>query len=83
MGECGLFDMKMVKIKFVDAAKEAEGFVALAKRGRVICFADQSYEIAKSGLKILDQLGIAYEVLAEEGFDRACHALRNPVAAKV
>jgi hypothetical protein len=75
--------MKMVKIKFADSATEAKGFVALAKQVRVICFADKTYEIAKSGLKILDDLKIPYEVLREEGFDRAYHALRNPVASKV
>ena len=75
--------MQMVKIRFGDPAKEAKGFVALAKNMRVICLANSTYEIAKSGLKILDDLGIDYEVLAEEGFDRACHALRNSPAAKV
>jgi hypothetical protein len=77
------WSMKMVRIKFTDAAQEAKGFVALAKRVRVMCFPDQTYEIAKPGLKILDELGIAYHVLTEEGFDRACHALRNSLAAKV
>jgi len=75
--------MKWIRFKFADATREAEGFVALAKRTRVICLADNVYEIAKSGLAILNELGIQYEVLAEEGFDRACHALRNPVASKV
>jgi len=75
--------MQMVRIRFKDAAKAAEGFVALARRIRVICFADETYELAKSGLKILDDLGIAYEVIAEEGFDRACHALRNSLASQV
>jgi hypothetical protein len=75
--------MQMVRIKFSDAASEAEGFVALAKRVKVICFSDNTYEIARSGLKLLDDLGIAYDVLAEEGFDSACHALRNSVAPKV
>ncbi|MGA2175726.1 MAG: hypothetical protein ABSH38_12165 [Verrucomicrobiota bacterium] len=75
--------MQMVRIKFSDAASEAEGFVALAKRVKVICFSDNTYEFARSGLKLLDDLGIAYDVLAEEGFDSACHALRNPAAPKV
>ena len=78
-----LTSMQMVRIKFGDPAKEAKGFVALAERIRVICLSDSTYEIAKSGLKILDDLGIDYEVVAEEGFDRACHALRNSPAAKV
>ena len=76
-------DMQMVRIKFADAAKEAEGFLALARSVRVICFADDTYEIAKPGLKILDRLGIAYQIIAEEGFDRACHALRSSLASKV
>ena len=75
--------MQMARFKFADEAREAEGMVALAKRVRVICFADDTYEIAKPGLKILDDLGIAYRVLAEEGFDGACHALRNSNPAKV
>ena len=75
--------MQMVRIRFSDPAKEAKGFVALAERMSVICLAGSTNEIAKSGLKILNDLGIDYEVVAEEGFDRACHALRNSPAAKV
>jgi hypothetical protein len=75
--------MQMVRIKFSNAATEGEGFVALAKRVKVICFSDGTYEFARSGLKLLDDMGIAYELLAEEGFDSACHSLRNPVAPKV
>jgi hypothetical protein len=48
----------MVKFKFADAAKEAEGFVALAKRLRVICLPDNTYEIAKSGWKFSTNLGL-------------------------
>src|SRR6266446_571697 len=75
--------MQMVRIKFANAAKEAEGFLALARQLKVICFADNTYEFPKSGLKILDELAIPYEVTAAEGFDRACHALRNSLASKV
>jgi hypothetical protein len=56
--------MQMVRIKFSDSASEADGFVALAKRVKVICFLDNSYEFARSGLKLLDELGIAYDILA-------------------
>jgi len=73
----------MVRFKFSDGSREAEGMVALAKRVKVICFADDTYEIAKPSLRILDDLGIAYQVLTEEGFDGACHALRNSTAVKV
>ena len=75
--------MQMVRIKFSDAASEAGGFVALVKRVKVICLPDNTYEFARSGLKLLDELGIAYNILAEEGFDGACHALRNSAASKV
>ena len=54
----------MVRFRFADPAKEAEGFVALAKRLRVMCLADKTYEIAKPGLEVLKELGITYEVLA-------------------
>ena len=63
--------MQMVRIKFSETASEAVGFVALAKRVRVICFSDNTYEFVRSGLKLLDDLGIAYDILAEEGFDSA------------
>lgn len=81
--ELKIVHMQMVKIKFTDPARRAEWFVALAKRVRVICFADDIYEIPKTALSILGEAGIGYQVLAEEGFDRACRALRNPVAPKI
>jgi hypothetical protein len=56
--------MQMVRIKFSDPTSEADGFVALAKRLKVICFSDNTYEFARSGLKLLDDLGIAYRVRA-------------------
>jgi len=74
--------MKLVKIQFADSASEAKGFVALAKEGRVVCFSDQTYEVAKPQLKILDRLRISYHILTEEGFDDVCHALRNSLAAQ-
>ena len=75
--------MQMVRIKFMDASREAEGFVALSRRIKVICFPDSTYEFGRGGLKLLEELGIAYNVIAEEGFDSAWHALRNPAAPKV
>ena len=75
--------MMMVKFKFSDTSQESEGFLALAKRAKVICLKEQTYEVAKSALAILDEMGIAYTVIAEEGFDRACHSLRNSAASKI
>jgi len=74
--------MKLVKIQFTDSASEAKGFVALAKEGRVVCFADQTYEVAKPQLQILDRLHIPYRIVTEEGFDDVCHALRNSLASQ-
>jgi hypothetical protein len=54
--------MQMVRIKFSNSASEAEGFVALAKRVKVICFSDNTYEFARSGLRLLDESGIAYDL---------------------
>ena len=82
MGGIGT-EMHLVKIRISNHGDEAKGFLALAKQGKVVCFADHTYEIAKSHLKILDDLDIAYEVISEEGFDRVCHALRNPTASQV
>ena len=67
----------MVKIKFSNAAQEADGFLALSRRLRVICFSGQTYEFAQSGLAVFKELGIDYQVIREEGFDSACLALRN------
>ena len=75
--------MQMVKIKFTDPATEAEGFVTLAKRVGVICFANRTYEIPKSALSILDEKSIAYEVVVEEGFDSVCNTLRNSLASQI
>jgi hypothetical protein len=67
--------MQMVRVRFTQASREAEGFVALAKRAKVICLPGDTYEIAKPVLKILDDLGFEYRVLVDEGFDSACCAL--------
>jgi hypothetical protein len=56
--------MQMARIRFSDVATEANGFVALAKRVKVICFSDNTYEFPRSALNVLDELGIAYEILA-------------------
>jgi hypothetical protein len=71
----------MVKIKFTDPAKEAEGFLALSTQFNVFCLPENTYEFAKSALSVLNQLGIHYHVIAEEGFDHAYHALRSSHAS--
>lgn len=64
--------MQMVKIQFTNETEQAKRFVALARKVRVVCLPNDPYEVAKSPLKILDDLGISCQVLTEEGFDHAC-----------
>jgi len=74
--------MSMVRIKFTDPAREAEGFVALSKQARVVCFADSTYEVTETHLRILNDLNISYQIIASEGFDHVCQALRNSLATQ-
>lgn len=71
----------MVKIKFRNPTHDAQGALALAKRCRVICLPDDTYEVPASALAILDELRLPYHILETEGFDYAVRALRNTPAA--
>lgn len=74
--------VRMVKIKFADSAQEADGFLALSTRMHVFCFPGNTYEFAESGLSVLNDLRIPFQVIVEEGFDRAYHELRNSRTGK-
>lgn len=74
--------MKMVKIRFKNDADDAAGVLALAKRFKVICLPDDTYEVPDQALSLLDSLNLSYHLLETEGFDRAIRTLRNPVAPK-
>jgi len=74
--------MQMVKIRFAEADK-ARGLVELARRVKIVCLSDDEYLIAEPNLSLLDQLGLGYEVLGTEGFDRAISKIRDTTSAQV
>jgi hypothetical protein len=47
------------------------------RKGRVVCLPKNTYVIPQQGLKVLDEISVAYELLAEEGLDYAYHLLRT------
>jgi hypothetical protein len=72
--------MQMVKLKFQDPTHDAQGALELAKRFRVICLPEDTYEVPQVALAVLDALQLSYRILETEGFDHAVRALRNPPA---
>ena len=75
--------MRMVHIKFRNEGDDARGAYELARRVKVICLPGDTYEIAEQSLKILDDLGIPYDILETEGFDRAYSKIRDSAASKI
>jgi hypothetical protein len=72
--------MQMVKIKFQNPTHDAQGSLELAKRFRVICLPEDTYEVPAAALAVLDELQLPYRLLETEGFDHAVRTLRNPPA---
>lgn len=68
--------MKVVKIRFSDRESETKGIGRLMRKGRVICLPKNTYVIPQQGLKVLDEIPVAYELLAEEGLGYAYHLSR-------
>lgn len=75
--------MKMVKIRFPDEAARAKGIAAIVRRGRVVRLPKHTFIVPAPALDVLNDMGLAYEVLAEGGWDSAVHALRDPASAAV
>jgi hypothetical protein len=73
--------MQMVKIKFQNAAQDAQGALELAKHFTVICLPEDTYEVPSAALAMLDELHLSYCILETEGFDRAVRTLRNSLAS--
>ncbi len=73
--------MTSYKIKVPANPASAEGLVAIMKRGRVICLPKETYIVPGPALGLLDQMGVSYEVISEEGLDGVVQALRNPSSA--
>jgi hypothetical protein len=72
--------MQMVRIRFAESDK-ARGLVEVARRVKVVCLPDDEYLIAQSNLELLNQLGLAFEVVDTEGFDSAVRAIRTAASA--
>jgi len=68
--------MQMARIRFAEKDK-ARGLVELARRVKVIALRGGEYLLAEPNLSLLEQPGLAYEVLGTEGFDRALRKIRN------
>jgi hypothetical protein len=75
--------MSFVRIRISDPDREARGFVELAKRGRVICLPQHTYEVPKKHLKVLQEMRIPFVILKEESPIDALVSLRNPRSPKV
>ena len=73
----------MVKLRFTNQAHDATGALALAKKFKVICLPDDTYEVPDQALTLLDTLHLDYILLETEGFDYAIRALRNPASPQV
>ncbi len=59
----GKLPVQMVKIKFQNPTHDAQGALELAKRFRVICLPEDTYEVPAVALAILDDLRLPYRIL--------------------
>jgi hypothetical protein len=75
--------MQMVKIQIPDREECAKGFAALARRGRVDCYPDNTFIIPEPGLQMLRDMEISFVELGRGGLDYAQKALRDSSAAPV
>lgn len=75
--------MQMVKIQIPDRAESVKAFSALMRRGRVDCYADNTYVIPVPGLQLLQQLNVTYIELGRGGLDYAEKTLRDSSATPV
>jgi hypothetical protein len=74
----------MVRIKFKTKQDQVNGFYELATKGRVRSLPDDFFEIADRYLKILDEAGIAYEIVQTEvGQINEAEAVRNSLTVDV
>jgi hypothetical protein len=71
----------MVKIQIADKSDSAKAMVAMSRRGRVDCYADDVYVVPEPALEYLAELGITYQELGRGGIDYAEKTLRDTLAA--
>jgi len=75
--------MKMIKLRFTNPTNDAAGALALAKKFKVICLPNDTYEVPDQALELLDEFQLPYVLLETEGFDHAIRALRNSLTTPV
>ena len=73
--------MKMVKIRFATRQESATGITKIMRRGRVVCLPDNTFIVPVPALEALAEMGLAYELLAEEDWDGVVRTLRDPAPA--
>jgi hypothetical protein len=74
----------MVRIKFKTKQDRINGFYELATKGRGRGLPNDVFEVAGRYLKILDEAGIAYEIVqTEEEPINEAEALRNSLTVEV
>lgn len=73
--------MQWVKIQIPDRAECAKALVEMARRGRIDCYADNTYVAPEPALQLLADLGITYRELGRGGRDWAEKMLRDTLAA--
>ena len=73
--------MEMVKIHIPDRAQSAKALLAMARHGRIDCYADGVYVVPEAVLGVLKGMGVSYQELGRGGPDYAEETLRDALAA--
>jgi hypothetical protein len=73
--------MQMVKIKIADRNESAKAMIEMSRRGRIDCYADDTYMVPEAMLGVLQGMGVSYQELGRGGPDYAEKTLRDTLAA--
>jgi hypothetical protein len=75
--------MKMVRIRFADDAESARGIASIMRRGKVVCLPENTFIVPAPAIQVLDELGVSFQVVDEEGVDGVVSSLRDPTSAAI
>ncbi len=73
--------MQMVKIQIPDRTASVQAMLAMSRRYRVDCYADDVYIVPEAALEILKDQTVRYHELGRGGLDSAAKTLRDTLAA--
>jgi hypothetical protein len=73
--------MKFMRIRMSDPETHADGFYEIMRRGRIVCLPNDTFIVPTPALQVLDDMGVTYELLNEEGWDSVVRTLRTAAAA--